>query len=223
VGWTLITDEPFNTLVENGWNYVGALPYVSLLTTDSSAPLSPPNVLQFFYPIGFGKAGTPSDGTAPGTEYHTFSAVPALYFGYWWKPSNPWQGHVSGVNKITFVRPADGSNYVLKMLGQSAPYHTQVTIEPASGGSTINYNENQDTTAVTLGRWHQMELYLNYTGGILNWWMDGKLKGSYAGIPFPGAGFTEISFSPTWGGTADPTGKIENNYYWIDHAHVSHP
>jgi uncharacterized protein YjdB len=217
-GYTLVTDFGWDALNTAGWLNATASDITNgkvAIVTDNTAPLSPPYVLQIFYPIGF------VGGTAPATEYFSMSAPlpPALYVGFWWKPSNPWQGHSSGVNKILFVHPSDGSNIVLKMLGSAPPYHTQVTTEFPSG--TTNWSENVDATPVALGQWHRLELYINYSGGVVKWWMDGQLKGSYTGLPYPGSGFLEPSFSPTWGGTGDV--KTENDYYWIDHVHVSKP
>jgi hypothetical protein len=213
-GFSLVTDEAFDALDHKGWLSTVGAPNVSIIA-DSTAPLSPPNVLQFFYKLGY------AGGTAPGTEYYRIrgSLPSALYVGFWWKSSNPWQGHSSGVNKILFVRPSDGSNIVLKMLGSAPPYHTQVTTEFPS--ETTNWFENMDATPVALGQWHRLELYIDYSGGVLKWWMDGRLKGSYTGLAYPGRGFREPSFSPTWGGVGDV--KTENDYFWIDHVHVSGP
>jgi hypothetical protein len=213
-GFTVVNDYGWNALnTPGGW--ANAAPQDSAsgqvsIVQDATAPLSPPNVLQIFYPVGF------AGGSAPATEYLTQSfSTQALYVGFWWKASNPWQNHSSGVNKILFIQDDANSNYVLKMLGPP-PYHTQVTFE---GGSSGNYGENADTTTLTLGQWHKLEMLVDRQGGALKWWMDGKLKGSYVGLTYGGAVFNSTSFSPTWGGTGDT--KAENDYYWIDHVHVS--
>src|SRR2546426_8499363 len=36
-----------------------------------------------------------------------------LYWGFWWKPSNPFQSHSSGVNKIAFIWTPSGSTDLL--------------------------------------------------------------------------------------------------------------
>jgi hypothetical protein len=62
---------------------------------------------------------------------------------------------------------------------------------------------------------------MSYSGGVLQWWVDGVLVGSYTGIPWIGTEFNRLNFSSTWGGVGDT--KTENDYYWYDHVHASHP
>jgi uncharacterized protein YjdB len=212
VGWNVFSDYNADATSAGGWNTSGVVTVVS----DPTAPLSPPSVWQFAFPVGF------TGGGSPGMEWRPLPSTSAIYVGFWWKPSNPWQNHSSNVNKLFLVmddmRPNFGS-YWIRMLGP-APYHTYVQVEYDQ--PTVNYDENVDTTPVTLGQWHQVEFYLNRNGGILKWWMDGKLKGSYSGIYFAGTAFgTEVHLQPIWGGIGET--KTENDYFWFDHVHVSTP
>ncbi|SRR5712692_2865277 len=194
--------------------------YVTRIS-DPAAPLSPPNVYQFFFPIGFTGSGYP-----PGDVYTGIPSSSEVYVGFWWKPSNPWQGHESNVNKLLFTCTGGtiSNCAILKMLGTSPPYSTQVTFEgplPPPGHPDINLDENVGSTSpLALGVWHRIELYQNFTGGIIKWWVDGVLVGSYAGCTYSGGGFTLVWVNPIWGGISTIP-KQENDYFWFNHIHVS--
>jgi|SRR5713101_7487294 len=85
---------------------------------------------------------------------------------------------------------------------------------------TINYDENQDMTPVTLGQWHLMEFLLDTRNSTVKWWMDGKLKGSYSGVHYAGA-FRQAEITPIWGGIGGT--KTENDFFWFDHVHIGKP
>ena len=214
-GFTLLTDTPWSPLTPAGWAINNRGGHASIIT-DATAPVSPTNVLEMRYPIGFS-----GDGVAPATEYYIFHGSPReLYIGFYWKPSNPWQGHPSNINKILFVMFADGRNITLKMDGPpGGPYYLRCTLE---GDATTNYNA-QNKIAVKLGVWHKVELYVkmdSYYGagdGIARWWMDGQRIGSYTNLRYPNfSGFEEFQFSPTWGGRSTVS-KTENDYFRFDH------
>ncbi len=184
------------------------------MVKDENAPASPPNVLQLRYPVGF------TGGVAPATLYTTWEGSRDAYFGFWWKVSNPWQGHWSGVNKIVefFDNNSFFGSYFYKMVGSvSGPFHTQVTIE--SDVPTINYDENRDRTPIALGVWHLGEVVFRRSTGTVQWWLDGKLKGSYSGVPYGGTKFVQAEVYPGWGGTGDT--KREEDFYWFDHVHIA--
>jgi len=218
-GYRVITDYDMHALNDGGWlnSYPSQLGSGISLASVAGAPASAPTVWQFAYPAGY------SGGSAPGTEYYPISAPypTALYVGFWWKPSNPWQGHSSGVNKLMFVYAGGPpAGLIIKMLGTgSGPFRTQVTTE---FGTTTNWNENVGSSSpLALGQWHRVEMFLNYAGGVLQWWVDGVLVGSYTGIGYPNSGFNQLEFSPTWGGVGDT--KSETDYYWYDQIRASRP
>src|SRR5687768_7208358 len=67
---------------------------------DSSAPQSAPYAFQFSYPVGFPSGRDPAMlecAFAPG------QGARELFWGFWWKPSDPFQSDASGVNKIAFI------------------------------------------------------------------------------------------------------------------------
>ncbi len=222
-GFTLLTDEPFNALVENGWHQVQRQSTNGsglFLGSDPTAPLSLSSVLEFKYAVGY------TGGSEPGAEYYNPSApVKEAYFGFWWKPSNPWQNHSgSSVNKLAFIFPSSGSTIYIMMFGGGGGYTMQV--EPEFGGDTRRLAPNVTGTPVVLGVWHRVEWYVKYStngssrDGVTQWWLDGVLQGDYRDLQMPGdAGFTEFQFAPTWGGIGDT--KAEIDYYWFDHARIS--
>src|SRR3989442_371955 len=101
-GFAVLTDYAFNDAIgsgggvrlSGGWAIANPNGYVTELTNRTDAPLSPPNVGQWAYPVGY------VAGDAPGTMYFDHAAVKEVYAGVWWEPSNPWQGHASGANGI---------------------------------------------------------------------------------------------------------------------------
>ena len=219
-GWTTLNDYDMSALNAGGWLNV----YPNDITVgkiaiavDLFAPASAPSVWQFAYPIGY------VGGSAPATEYDHISAPTALYVSFWWKPSNPWQGHSSLVNKLMFIYAGPSgqvsTNLTIQMYGSHAPYETRMVTE---GWGPGGLNENVgSSTPLALGVWHRLEMLMNSPAGALQWWVDGVLVGSYTGLSYPSGGFWSLEFSPTWGGIGDT--KIENDYFWFDHVHASRP
>ncbi len=222
-GWAVVNDYDMSGLNAGRWLNVYASDITGggfSVTSDATAPASPPGVWQFAYPAGF-----TGSGLAPATEYFTMTPASALYVGFWWKPSNPWQGHSTGVNKLMFLFTGDprtlSGNMTIQMFGfGNGPFKTRMVGE---GFEDVSYAENAGSTSpLTLGVWHRIEILMNAPTGALRWWVDGKLIGSYSGVPYPAAGFFQLEFSPTWGGVAG-SAKGENDFFWFDHVHVSRP
>ena len=222
-GFRTLTDESFNALIENGWRVAqrqrtngSGVAHAD----DSTAPQSPPGVVEFAYAPGF------EGGSEPGAEF--YDAVPPVrdgYFALWWKPSNPWENHApSGVNKIAFVYTASGSSIVLLLFDSGSRYTMQV--QPEFAGDTRRLEPNLTATPVTLGVWHLIEWHLKYGGtevmrdGVTEWWLDGVPQGRYTDLRMPpDSGFREFQIAPTWGGVGGF--KNEMDCFWYDHAHIS--
>src|SRR5438093_1501743 len=210
----VIGDQPFNTLTtSDGWSIVDNTNGWGSIVSDGTAPFSPTGVLQYLYPVGF------TGGTGPAAEWHGLPGLSQVFVGLWWKVSNPWQGHASNVNKIAFLFPGSGGDMYIAMYGTpGGPYELKVI--PQFPGLPSNWLEpNVAHVPVQLGTWHRIEWLINYNGGVVQWWLDGQLIGSYTGVPFPSGTMTEFKMSSTWGGIGDS--KSETDYYWFDHAHVS--
>lgn len=228
-GLTTLSDDPFDSLTEDGWITLqrdtthgsGAT-----LASDERAPLSPPSVLQFTYAKGFQAGHTPAV-----TYYDVVVPVKEAYFGFWWKPSDPWQNNVeSGVNKLAFLltqQTATHGEMAMIMFGtDSGPYTIQVVTEFPSDIRRLA--PNLVPTLVTLGVWHRVEWYARFSStdstrdGVLQWWLDGVPQGGYADLLMPDdPGFKEFQIAPTWGGVVGT--KSERDFYCYDDAHISIP
>lgn len=206
------------------WNPVGN----GSRGADDAAPVSAPFVYQVRYPIGF------LSGLAPSTlQYYLPSPFPReLYWGFWWKPSNPFQSDGSGVNKIAFLwtQTAGVSSADLVYFALSpGPWRIRsmndliVGAGPTAGQSL---EPNVDTTIVTLGAWHRIEIYAKYSSdsaanGVLKWWVDGQLNGAYDDLKMvQDSGFRYLQFAPTYGGNTGDV-KAQTDYFWFDHTHLS--
>ena len=237
-GFVVVTDYGFSDPIPQtsgdeslpvgcGWGVVFNGYGLAARVTDSAAPASPPFVLQESYP-GAGNSYLPNGfptGGAPGTLFYDHFLGKELYVGFWWKPSNPWQdASTSGVSKIAFLfaQRGHGPMYIM-MHGIGSP--RQLVVETEFPGDNRNLYPNVHNPDPALGVWHRIEVYARYASGaagIVKWWMDGVLVGSYADVVFPDdRGFSVFNFSPTFGGTGAP--KSENDYFWYDHVHISRP
>lgn len=248
------TDWPYNLLVsksdgaisvgQNVWNQSPGTGNAAVIF-DSSAPFSPPNVVELRYPVGL-----PS-GSAPWTLY--FNPRPKareFYSAFWWKANAGWQGDPSGINKIIFWQDGapSSANLIVMMNNQrQADYFLTVTLEfnQANNGQLVNSagagtvwhvfgNVRGGDYVITPGNWYRIELYFKGSttpssqDGVLRWWAT-KLGdalptpvGDYTNVNFDAPDFIQFSFAPTWGGNSG-VGKARDDYYRIDHVRVSAP
>src|SRR5205807_1178221 len=181
--------------------------------TDAGAPFSPSNIYQFTFPSGF------IGGSAPATVYYPHPAQGEVYAGFWWKPSNPWQNHPSSnVNKLAFwYTDTQGSSADIQMYMEAPGQYYLHVVTEFPGNTIVLVPNGAQPTAVTLGTWHQVEWYMKYASpvgagnGIVKWWLDGVLQGSYTNVSTPNdAGFRTFQLYPGWGGVGDT--KTETDY-----------
>ena len=204
------TDVPI-ALGLSGWSVFWNSAGNGTAISDAGAPFSPPAVYQVKYPNGW------HDGSAPSTIDLPFPATGELYFGFWWKPSNPWQDHSAG-NKLGFYY-LTGVNDGMFMLMNSGSHTLQLTTE---WGTSRNLPPNVAAVALTLGVWHRLEFHIKPSANLAEWWVDGTLSGRYTDVSFAAATLNEIKLSPTWGGYTGEV-KAETDYFWYDHLHLSRP
>ena len=240
-GFTLLSDYGFDDAMSvgdgvplsDGW-YLYNPDGFATQTADPGAPVSPPNVGQWRYPVGFG------GGAAPATMYRDLG-VPRgeMYFRYSWKASNPWEGHPTGVNEISFVI-AQGNILVVEMNGTpGGPYHLIVNAEFTTSNGHLDNSTGDDPGArylfgnvnggnyvVTPGQWYEIEVYFNMSttstsrDGTIRWWVNGTPVGDYTTVNFDAAHpFEEFDFSPTWGGIGGT--KAEEDFFWYDDVRLS--
>jgi hypothetical protein len=193
-----------------GWRIVSSGTNVQL-ATDSTARSSPSNVYNFIYPQGM------VEGAAPGTVYHAISGR-QIYLAFWWKPSSPFDTGPNG-NKIVFLfnGGGDGGGQQFLMFRPNG----LLEVLPEYPGDYRWRTPNVNATPVTLAVWHRIEWYTDVASGVMKWWLDGVLQGSYTDVK-NGFNFDEIKFSPTWGGNAGAR-KRQTDHYWFDHVRISIP
>lgn len=217
-----LADEPFNSLTPAGWSLLDNTAGLVTLGTDAAAPFSPPSVLQLTYPVGFG------GGNGPGAMERILPGLRELYVGVWWKPSDPWQGHPSNVNKLAFVfAGGTGGDAYLAMYGSpGGPYELRVQRQFA-GDDAPWLVPNVAHVPVVLGQWHRVEWLLAYNttsapaNGVIRWWLDGQLIGDYGAVEFPGEPMVDFKLGGIWGGVGGS--KSEVDHFWYDHARLSTP
>ena len=217
-GMVVATDQPWDAIVNASWRRRASSH--DRIRDDDGAPLSPRGVLEYVYPAGFG------GGTAPATHYFALGQAREVFIGLVWKASGAWQGHASGVNKIQFLYLAGGGDLAMVMYG-SHPGPYEVRVLPQWTGYARSWlTSNIARPSVQPGDWHRIEWYVKdesragAADGIIRWWIDGALAGSYDDLRFPdAAGFAEYQMSPTWGGVGDV--KRQEDYYRFDHTYIS--
>jgi hypothetical protein len=243
-GFTTVTDYAFNdaipaeqneTSLSDGWVvFWNSRGRVTKKTDDASAPGSPDSVAQFAWVTG------DSGGIGPGALMHDVgTSGREFYIGLLWKPSDPWQGHSSGVNKILFIgSPSAGAMAFTMRQQEDSSYELWSTLQFPGVSNTHLSNGNGETGSqnlwglasppeVELGEWHKIEIYVKMStsdtsqDGVLKWWMDGTQIGNYTTVNFQDQAFSELKLNPTWGGIAGV--KTQNDYYWFDHVLISEP
>lgn len=213
-GYAAVSDQPWSGLWSEGWTMQFG---EATITRDATAPRSPPKVLTIEYPRGF------AGGAAPATATRAFPAARGVFTSFWWKPSDPWQGHESNVNKLLFLFPEEGGDMALVMYGPpGGPYELRV-IPQFLGLPSEWLLPNATRLPVALGAWHRVEWLVDVPAGAalgtVQWWLDGELIGDHRDVPFPPDGMIELKISPTWGGVGDQ--KREVDRFWFDHVYLS--
>lgn len=222
VNFTSLTEIGFNSTAENGW---GLNPTSNVtIVSDTGAPESPNNVMQFKYPENFS-----ASGIAPGTYFKNLGGGNEVYLSLQIKISDPWQNHETGVNKIFFLF-GPGSQDVFVALRPVDPLAENYRIQFITQGQTdprTNWfsNDESPNTFFSLGTYHEIELYVKLGSnddGIIRMWQDGVLLAQVTDFNFAMAEFGEMKISPTWGGLGT-TVKAQDDFYWLDHLYVSEP
>ncbi|HET9387141.1 MAG TPA: fibronectin type III domain-containing protein, partial [Gemmatimonadales bacterium] len=232
-GLTLLSDYGFGDFVPatnqgdllgQGWRIWRNTDGHGTLAQDAGAPQSPSGVFQVHYPIGWLSGYEPAM-----VEYNFNQPVTELYWGFWWKPSNPFQSDASGVNKIAFVWTPSGATDLIYFDLSPGPWRIRAMDNLMAGAGPragLRDEPNVTTTVITLGQWHRIEIYLKYStgslaNGVLKWWVDGVLNGHYTNLKMvQDGGFDHLQFAPTYGGNTGDR-KAQHDYYWYDHVRVS--
>jgi hypothetical protein len=221
------------------WSYQDQLGLLTL-GSDATAPQSPPSVLAIAIPAGTQPGYDDPDQSVRGfgatfaAEYSTLyelarfelpgatfenQEVGAKILGYWGV------GQKSPSGTPTQLYSQMRGNGSSTAIGSAFPLDLKM-----QGSASAAYPENQNiSTLVTAGRWHQFEMRatLNTIGqsnGVLQWWLDGVLIGSYANVVFRTAanphGFWGIQYDVVWGGGGGAA-KTRADAVVLDHLYLS--
>lgn len=179
-----------------GWGNAGLS-----ITTDASAPQSPPSILRVTYPAGF------NGGSSPGYVEANFSGRRVLYLAYWAKLSANFYGHPTGFNKQFYVWAGGKPIFFLDASGGGNGSLSPKAVLQNTPADAVLPPNLVPNAAIPRGRWYSVEILLtgNTSGagnGSVDWWIDGSHVGSVAGLRFTSSttAWDTFTFRPVWGG-----------------------
>lgn len=236
-GSTVINDWGHNALVGSGWYdiYNG---YTASIVQDSSAPLSPSNVLQQKIPAG-GIGGNVGGG---GNLLVFSSNYGDIYWGNWFKLDANFENHPVGT-KTAWIHTRNGNtpqtNNLFLFLTGGGPFQLQATYQNGTIDNThLGYpvgtvNIGPSGGFFNAGDWVRVETYFRPStcptcvNGIWKVWLTiGR-----TGTPVQTINVTNLNTEPlrpdavshitVWGG--GPVVKSRDSFMWWDHEHVSIP
>jgi hypothetical protein len=234
-GSQLITEFRFDAVQGNGWSAV--YPGGGAIVSDPTAKASAPNTLMYIrQPNSIGNSSV---------TYYNLPTLNEMYFAFWWKASDPFEGQPHLLTKIANVWVNGGNGtlgllwFYMKAAQRGGPYQLIMQLEfPNVGNSHLGngYGDNPGTWnlfgnvsggSISLGNWHLLELQLRTSStptarnGQLTWWMDGTPIGKYSNVNFPNSAVNMVQFATSWD-SQDPT-QQQPYYFWYDHARISKP
>ena len=235
-GSTVVVDCPFsNSLCPPMFNVYNT----SSFTSDSSAPLSPGGVFDTYLAAG--------SITGNGQWGVSLPKAREVFLGTWWKTNADFQGIANNTNKMLFIRaPSSGDNSFL--VWQGTPYSARTlkwdmqaiysnahvngwSGDPSGLSGWFEPNGPSNGVVSAGSGWHKIEVYLkaSTTGtsrdGIVRWWLDGVLVGSYTNVNLAPGGYEDFQINHTWDGSGifSPPYRDMNkewHHYW-DHLYIS--
>lgn len=230
-GSTVLSDHNWNSCPGGGWQPAYGC---GSIMSDGTAPHSPSSVMRFRY--------DPSSGTGGGDPYFAVNNLSEFYTGFWFWMDPNFVGTGSQLNKIVAFWLSNGDGYWLEAasgVSTSGPFYPQWSLTGGTGVSNCHLSAGygdcpgtwllpgQSNPTITKGVWHRMEVYgkksatASSRDGILRWWMDGQLLGSYTNVNFGGS-LTTIFFTPAWAGPSEPHWTHPSEWRF-DHVRVSAP
>jgi hypothetical protein len=184
-----------------GWSYLRrAGSKDDKVVTDATPPFAEKAVLQIVF--------TPDmrPDTEPGVHWISLPRVGEVHAEWWIKLSPNWTSSPAGGGKMTFLWAApDGQGQVYTgLFGAREPHHVAVNTEWMPYGQQI-WEPNVKKTPIYYNRWYRIGWHVKWPtkpgghDGLLRWWVDGTLDGSYTSVRFPmrGVGFHQFEFAPT--------------------------
>lgn len=174
------------------------------IVDDATDPVSPPGVLEFFYPQGL------RDGYEPGVVYTSAKGAREVFAGIILKFEEGFSWHALGI-KLNLLQTNLGGWLTLGGGGYGGPTGTPPDISVGSRAlgfspEVFPYNV-ANPPAYTRGQWMKLEWHarINDPGmsnGIVTLWINGVRVTDYRNVRFPEGttGFVEFQHAGTWGG-----------------------
>ncbi len=192
---------------------------------DVDAPGSPPYVGRATFPRGLG------DGVSPIWMQRKIDAsgFRQIFVSFWFKLSDNWQGHATGVNKIGFAWMHGKPVLTFAAVGSGVgPLVSQIRLQDVRYERARNLTSNMLPTPLKRGTWHRWEMLLvsnrpDMRDGEIRWWIDGALAGDYGNVVLAGPEEDDVweivTWRPVWGGRGDQV--RQTMYMWMDDLYVS--
>ena len=230
-GANTINDWGHNAVVGNGWSDAyDTTGYQVTIQPDSTAPLSPTNVLQQRFPAGL--VGGNGGGGGPFINFGT--SYPDIYEGFWFRTSCNYVNHPAMTKISWFHTP--GNNIFLALKGAAAgPYYFSLNYQWADNEPNNSHlgfvgSGYLDGFGVQFNRcqWVRVEWYFKPSTSLTS--LDGRYHLWVNGVKVAGTdqlntsnstrpGVTGTSYITIWGGTGS-TMPTETYLYW-DHTHLA--
>lgn len=248
-GTTAIVVRPFNTKALTNIDNAGAegfwagseLNPAEFIAVDSGAPISPPNVMRYRFPVGAGGSSSVSAGLiergdiwrgAPPGGYKS------IYVAAWIKFSPDFQGHATGDQKLFELFYGGSSSHVrvkafflpsAPITGLGASQTTYSLLNTTDPAKQRAQPPGVPGVGFVRGQWHRVEILSTLStpgvaNGILRWWIDGVPAGDINDLPMlevgdSSLGWTAVVFAPVWGGGGDTVRATQ--FIDMDHIRVS--
>lgn len=237
-GSTMVLDCPFSQLPTYPKSVCGIENFyrAGSIATDGTAPVSPSNTFKSALTAGARTGGSQLNYLLPTNNRE-------MFVGMMWRTNPQFQGRAGG-NKTFFMRGPDSIGVFIIQGGLSSGSGPLVWSH--NSGATHNEHTcsadlgllcypNMTAGTVQRGVWTKLEAYIKASttntsrDGIVRWWIDGVLAGSYTNINYAGAGLNEWIWTETWdacGGNPVCDLGVVNTQNWehyIDHLYVSVP
>ncbi len=236
-GFSMLTDRPFNTVATScsdavateGWNTNEECQWHHIsVVSDPTAPRSPNNVLQAWYPAG--TQGGTTDAT-PGRLTKDFAAKNQVYVSMWVKLSSNFVGNGTNTNKVIYIwdnnKPAFFMSAEGGGMGNLIPtgrYQGPLDPREALPPNLVP----PSSVALQRGVWQHWEIIVKAnTPGVRNGefhlWVNGQKVAAYTDVGFLGASetqpFMKMDVEPIWGGGGSTVPA--DQYMWFDHVYTS--
>jgi hypothetical protein len=211
-GFTAISDRSFEERIEGAWKARRDPSF--RISSDPSAPVTPPSVGEAFFPVGY------KGGRGPIDTYLEFEdrSYRSIYVSAWIKPSESFLGAPSnGINKVFHIWIGGGSVVVVSIQGRNrGPLFPQIRLQGIQSdgrGVSFNVTPQRGTGArMERGQWSQLEIVLKVNSpgqrnGEAHLWINGRKAGEDTNVGFRRMGrddsWERVSWNPTWGSPRD--------------------